>query len=137
MLTEDRAHQFARDWIDAWNSHDLERILVHYDDDVTLKSPLALQRFDPSGTVQGKSALSHYFGLGLKDFPDLRFELVNVLCGVDSVLLYYTNQEGSMTGELMELGPTGRIVRVLASYGAERSRSASTPDDESPSPASV
>ena len=36
------ARQFAQEWVDAWNSHDLERIMSHYDDDVALTSPVAL-----------------------------------------------------------------------------------------------
>ena len=30
----------AQEWIAAWNSHDLSRILVHYAEDVELISPL-------------------------------------------------------------------------------------------------
>jgi ketosteroid isomerase-like protein len=36
------ARKFAQDWVDAWSSHDMERILDHYDDDVLLISPVAL-----------------------------------------------------------------------------------------------
>ena len=28
MLTEEFAAEFAREWIEAWNSHDLERVAV-------------------------------------------------------------------------------------------------------------
>ena len=36
------AQEFARDWVEAWNSHDIDRILTHYDEDVVLVSPVAL-----------------------------------------------------------------------------------------------
>jgi ketosteroid isomerase-like protein len=36
------AREFAQDWVGAWSSHDMERILDHYDDDVLLISPVAL-----------------------------------------------------------------------------------------------
>jgi ketosteroid isomerase-like protein len=36
MLTQQQAQDFAQDWIEAWNYHDLDRILSHYDEDVIL-----------------------------------------------------------------------------------------------------
>ena len=32
MIEKNFAEEFARNWITAWNSHDLERILSHYSD---------------------------------------------------------------------------------------------------------
>jgi ketosteroid isomerase-like protein len=120
-MTEDKAHAIARDWVEAWNSHDLDRILAHYDDDVVLTSPLAVQRLhDPAGTVRGKTALRAYFAMGLAAFPQLRFELRDVMWGVSSVVLYYVNQRGTMTGELMEIAPSGKITRVVANYNEHR-----------------
>jgi acyl-CoA thioesterase FadM len=116
-LDEARAWALARDWVEAWNAHDLDRILAHYDDEVALTSPVAAQRLgDASGTVRGKAALRAYFQMGLAAFPALHFELVDVMWGLSSVVLYYRNQRGTMTGELMELGPSGHVTRVLANY---------------------
>src|SRR5258708_3069473 len=39
MITEEQAAAFGRDWIDAWNRHDLDAILSHYDDAVVFCSP--------------------------------------------------------------------------------------------------
>src|SRR6516164_4567249 len=36
MLTEEEAVKFAEDWVSAWNSHDLDKIMAHYADDVEL-----------------------------------------------------------------------------------------------------
>jgi ketosteroid isomerase-like protein len=120
MITENAARKLAREWVEAWNSHDLARILEHYAEDVTLTSPVAAERLgDPSGTVRGKAALRAYFELGLKAYPALHFDLVDVMWGVSSVVLYYVNQRGTMTGEVMELGPTGLVTRVLANYSAQ------------------
>jgi predicted ester cyclase len=62
--------------------------------------------------------LRAYFQRGLEAYPDLHFQLADVLCGVNSVVLYYTNQEGTRTAEFMELSATGRVVKVVANYGA-------------------
>jgi ketosteroid isomerase-like protein len=109
-------HQLAQDWISAWNSHDLERIMEHYDDEVALTSPVALKLLH-GPVVVGKPALRDYFSRGLKAFPDLRFDLIDVLWGVETIVLYYNNQvRGSKTAEVMQLSPSGKIRRVWANY---------------------
>jgi ketosteroid isomerase-like protein len=115
MLTEADAKKLAREVIEAWNSHDLERILEHYAEDVTLTSPLAAEKLGEP-TVRGKAALRAYFALGLAAFPELHFELVDVMWGVSSVVLYYVNQRGTMTAEVLEVATSGHIARVLANY---------------------
>jgi len=40
-MDEDFAQQFAAEWLDAWNAHDLDAILGHFSDDVIFTSPLA------------------------------------------------------------------------------------------------
>jgi predicted ester cyclase len=111
------AREFAQDWVDAWNSHDLERILTHYDDQVLLVSPVALKLLNGDGTVRGKAALRQYFLRGLEAFPDLRFDLIETLWGTETIVVYYINNvRGSKTAEVMLLNPAGKIQRVWANY---------------------
>ena len=111
------AREFAQDWVDAWNSHDLERILAHYDDEVLLVSPVALKLLAGDGTVRGKAALREYFLRGLAAFPDLRFDLIDTLWGTETIVVYYiSNVRGSKTAEVMLLNPAGKIRRVWANY---------------------
>ena len=118
MLTKERAHQLALDWVAAWNSHDLDRIMAHYEDDVELVSPVAAQLLGvPEGKVGGKENLRSYFQKGLEAFPTLRFTLLEVLCGLSSIVLYYENQKGTRTAEYMEISPNGKVSRVAANYG--------------------
>ncbi len=117
LLDRETAWALAEDWVRAWNAHDLERILEHYAEDVVLVSPVAAERFgDRSGTVRGKTTLRDYFRLGLEKNPELRFELLDVMWGIGSVVLYYENQRGTKTGEVMELDAAGKVRRVLANY---------------------
>jgi len=116
-LTGDVARRFAKDWIGAWNSHDLDRIIEHYAEAVVLTSPVAAMLLnDPEGTVRGKQALRAYFQKGLEAYPQLRFELIEVMWGLASVVLYYRNQRGMKSGEFMELDSKGKITRVVANY---------------------
>jgi len=119
MLTKEEAHRFAQEWIAAWNSHDLEQIMVHYADDVELTSPVAAQILDdPQGRVTGKATLRVYFTKGLERSPHLHFDLEDVMWGIQSIVLYYRNQRGSHTGEYMELSPDGKVTRIVANYSA-------------------
>jgi hypothetical protein len=117
MLTQSQAKEFARRWIEAWNSHDLDAIMCHYDSDVVLTSPVASQVLnDASGTVKGSAALRSYFKRGLELYPNLQFELIDVMCGLSSIVLYYRNQKGTKTGEFMEFAGNGKVVCVVANY---------------------
>ena len=118
-MTRDEAHKLANHWAEAWNSHDLDLIMTHYEDAVELTSPAAAQLLGTSdGKVVGKTNLRAYFQRGLEAYPELHFHLEDVLWGVNSVVLYYTNQKGTHTGEFMELSANGRVARVVANYSA-------------------
>jgi predicted ester cyclase len=116
-LTKDEILNLANAWIAAWNSHDLDAIMSHYEDTVELTSPVAAQLLGvPDGKVIGKANLRAYFQRGLEAYPDLHFQLENVLAGLNSVVLYYTNQKGTHSAEFMELSQAGKVVRVIAHY---------------------
>ena len=117
MLTKTEVTELAEDWVAAWNSHDLEKIMSHYDEDVELISPAAAQLLnDPNGRVIGKDALRNYFKKGLEAYPDLEFTLKDIMWGLNSIVLYYNNQKGTRTGEYMEISPKGKVSRVVANY---------------------
>ena len=119
MTTEADTPAFAREWIAAWNSHDLEAILSHHDSNVVLISPVAAKILgDPSGTVSGIAALRNYFKKGLELFPELRFELFDVMFGLSSIILCYKNQKGTKSAEFMEFGKNRKVIRVVANYSA-------------------
>jgi predicted ester cyclase len=118
-VTRDEAWKLANHWVAAWNAHDLELILTHYEDAVELTSPVAAQLLGtPDGKVAGKANLRVYFRRGLTAYPELRFHLEDVLWGVNSVVLCYLNQKGTRTAEFMELSATGKVARVVANYSA-------------------
>ena len=84
---------------------------------VVLTSPTAAKLLnDPSGTVTGKEAVRSYFERGLEAYPNLTFELLDVMWGISSVILYYRNQKGTKTGEFMEFDANRKVVRVIANY---------------------
>ena len=117
MITEQRAWELANGWVEAWNRHDLDAILAHYHPEVEFTSPFIVRLLDdPSGTLRGRDALKSYFERALKVYPDLRFELLQVLAGVNSVVLYYHSVQDLLAAEVMTLGEDGRVARVQAHY---------------------
>ena len=108
VLAEPR--RFAELWIDAWNSRDVEAVLAHFAEDVVFTSPTA-ERFAPgnSGTVHGKDELRAYWNRALDGNPDLRFELIGVYVGVDTLVVNYRNQRNDLINEVLTFRD-GRIV---------------------------
>ena len=120
-MTKDEAWKLAEHWIAAWNAHDLELIMTHYEDAIELTSPVAAQLLGtPAGKVHGKANLRAYFQRGLEAYPELHFRLEDVFVGVSSVVLLYTNQKGTRTAEFMDLSATGKVARVVANYSAQQ-----------------
>lgn len=119
MITSAESERFARKWLEAWNSHDLEAILAHYAEDVELSSPFVVQVLgDPSGTIRGKDQLRMYISLGLAMFPDLHFHLIQVFTGVSSLVLHYRSVDDILAAETMVFNVQGQVARVLAHYQA-------------------
>lgn len=118
-MTREEAWNLANDWVAAWNAHDLDLILEHYEDAVELTSPVAAQFLGtPDGKIVGKTNLRAYFQRGLEAYPELHFHLEDVLWGLNSVVLYYANQKGTRSAEFMELSAAGNVARVVAHYNA-------------------
>ena len=109
--------QHGREWIAAWNAHDLDRILAHYSADVEFRSPFVAKLTGRSDcVVRGTADLREYFSLGLKAYPALKFELVRVYPGAQSCVLEYLSVNELRAAETLEFNADGKICRVLAHY---------------------
>lgn len=112
--------RFAREWIAAWNSHDLERILAHYEDDFEMSSPIIpVLAGEPSGRLRGKGPVGAYWSKALEKTPDLHFDLVTVLAGVDSVTLYYRGHRG-LAAEVLHFSASGKVRAAFAHYAVDK-----------------
>jgi hypothetical protein len=112
------AEQFAKDWIESWNSHDLGRVLSHYAEDFKMSSPYIAQiAGEPSGKLRGKDSVGAYWKQALERVPDLHFELVSVLTSVESVTIYYKGAGGRLAAEVFFFGANRKVERAVAHYG--------------------
>ncbi|HLF40976.1 MAG TPA: nuclear transport factor 2 family protein [Acidimicrobiia bacterium] len=116
MITNEQAEEFAREWYEAWNALDLDRILSHWSDDAVFTSPLAAKLLGEA-TVEGKEALRAYWRKGIDANPGLHFEPRALLVGYESIVLSYVNHKGVECAEVLVIGADGRARRGLAHYG--------------------
>ena len=117
MITLDEARQKAAAWCAAWNARDLDAIMAHYADDVAFSSPTVVARWSHAdGWLRGKAKLRENFAIGVKA-PALRFELVDVLLGVDAMCVIYRRETGALVSDLVEFNAHGHGLRVFACYG--------------------
>jgi len=116
MISREFGDEFAKEWIAAWNSHDLERILSHYAEDFTMSSPYIAEIAGvASGSLTGKAAVRAYWSTALEKMPTLRFEHVQTLVGADSVTVYYRGVRG-MAAEVFFFGEDHLVHEAAAHY---------------------
>lgn len=101
------ARDFVRSWLEAWNTHDLDAVLAHFAEDVTFTSPVAARILEGSdGVVRGKEALRQYWREGLSRIADLRFDLVGIYIGVNTIVINYRNQNRGLVSEVLKFDGT-------------------------------
>ena len=111
------AKNFADEWIDSWNSHDIDKIISHYEEELEFKSPLIVERYsDPDGTIYTREKLKEYFLIGLTNNPSLTFTLKKILLGVSCLTLYYQNARGGETAELFEFNQNKKVIKSVSCY---------------------
>jgi ketosteroid isomerase-like protein len=111
------ADSFAHDWVEAWNAHDLSRVLSHYTEDFEMSSPFITQfAGETSGSLAGKAQVSAYWQAALQKIPNLHFDLQSVLVGVSSIVIYYRTNFGRRTAEVLFFNQAGLVYRAAAHY---------------------
>jgi hypothetical protein len=117
MIDTQFALHFGEDWVASWNSHDLNRILSHYDDNFEMSSPVIISiGGEPSGFLKGKEKVRAYWAKALQLIPDLRFELISTLVGVDSVTIYYKGARARLAAEVFHFGSDNKVIKAFAHY---------------------
>lgn len=112
------ASKFAKEWVDSWNSHEINSILSHYTDDFEIESPLAKKRFPESnGVLKGKIAIKKYWSIGLKLNPDLEFEIIEVLVGVNTISIFYLSKStNKKVIEMMKFNQHLKVTHATVNY---------------------
>ena len=120
VIDTEFASSFAADWVAAWNAHDLDRVLSHYSEDFSMSSPIIVERgVDASGTLHGKPAVRAYWAAAMATAnPPIRFELIDVYTGIDTVTIHYRSVARRLVCETVTFDAERRhVVRAFACYG--------------------
>ena len=111
------AQHFATTWINDWNTHDMEKILSHYADDIEITTPMIKMALgEENATLKGKTAVAGYWQTAIRKFPDLHFELIEVTEGVNSIALYYKTVMDKKAIEVMFFDDQEKVNRMMAFY---------------------
>ena len=112
-----RLASLGREWIAAWNSRDLERVLTLYAEDAEMTSDkIQAFGFDSTGTLASKAKLLAYWGKGRELLPDLHFTLIDLFISPDSLVVFYANERGARICEYLRLDAGGKIVQASANH---------------------
>jgi hypothetical protein len=80
----------ARAWIDAFNAHDVERLVALYAESATHTSPkIRTLHPDTGGKIIGHAALKAWWLDSIVRIPSLRYELTAITAGDRSVFIEY------------------------------------------------
>lgn len=100
---------FYSEYVDAWNSRDLEGYYAHYATDLVFR--------DGATVLHGLDALRDRYEAELREYPDLTMECLRLFVDVDSQSIAAENLERGTGIELrgalfLTLNPEGRIAEV-------------------------
>jgi hypothetical protein len=117
LLSDIQRRGLAEHWIEAWNAHDLDRIIDHYAADVEFEADTVVRRWQkPDGLLRGIAELRAHFRLGLELAPALHFELEEVFSAPSGYAVLYRRENANRVLDVVELNPEGKAQRVKAFY---------------------
>jgi len=120
-MTREEAQAFAQQWAAAWNERDVERVLAHFEDDVTFTSPTALAVVGVA-TLRGKQALRDYWNKAVARIGSLRFTVDRALWDAEHrelAILYESDIDGRKrrVSENLTFGASGLVTRAEVFHG--------------------
>jgi ketosteroid isomerase-like protein len=100
--------QIALKWINAFNEHDLKKLLKLYSEDAIHFSPkLKIIHPETEGWIMGKAALEKWWGDAFKKLPSLNYQLENLVISDDQILMEYlrktSGEPDMMIAEILEI----------------------------------
>ena len=111
----------AHAWFDAFNSHNLEKLLSLYEEDAEHFSPkLKLRHPETNGLVTGKNALREWWSESFKRLPSLKYKVTSLTANSDRVFMEYIrlvdSEENMLVAEVLEI-KEGVIVASRVYHG--------------------
>lgn len=114
-------HQIAKQWLQAFNEHDLEKLLALYDENAIHFSPkLKIRKPETKGLIKGKSAMRLWWQDALERLPQLNYQEKNITADDESVFMEYLRivpgEEDMNVAEVLEIS-NGLITASRVYHG--------------------
>jgi ketosteroid isomerase-like protein len=113
--------QIATKWFEAFNEHDLEKLLSLYNDNAQHYSPkLKIRMPETQGLIKGKQALREWWKDAFDRLPSLQYEVVKLTADDEQVFMEYirhvNGEEDLSVGEVLQI-ENGLIVFSRVYHG--------------------
>ena len=120
-MTSQKNLSIAHAWFEAFNAHNLEKLLSLYDDDAQHYSPkLKIRHPETNGLVSGKNALRTWWQDAFDRLPTLNYKVTSLTAYSDRVFMEYirtvTNEDDMIVAEVLEI-KEGLIVASRVYHG--------------------
>ena len=107
MISEQNK-KIALKWFEAFNEHNLEKLLLLYHDDAEHFSPkLKLHKPETNGLIKGKKALREWWQDAFNRLPTLNYEVLKLTADNEQVFMEYIrhvkNEENLKVGEVLQI----------------------------------
>jgi hypothetical protein len=114
--------RIAQKWFEAFNEHDLEKLLRLYDEDARHYSPkLKIREPQTMGFVQGKGQLRKWWKDAFDRLPTLYYAVHTLTADTERVFMEYTRkvqgEEELMVAEILEINSKGLIAASRVYHG--------------------
>jgi predicted SnoaL-like aldol condensation-catalyzing enzyme len=111
----------AHAWFEAFNSHNLEKLISLYDDEANHFSPkLKIRHPETNGLVTGKEALEEWWKDAFERLPSLHYKVTSLTANSDRVFMEYIRmvdqEENMLVAEVLEI-KEGLIVASRVYHG--------------------
>lgn len=111
------AKKLALSWIDAWNSHDVDKIASFYHDDCELVSPIIAEITGRSiDRLRGIRDLKRFWSRSLESFPTLKMELISVMTSVDSAVINFRGAYNIVGANVFYFNKDNKITKAVAYF---------------------
>ena len=113
--------QIATKWFEAFNEHDLEKLLSLYDDNAQHFSPkLKVRKPETQGLIKGKAALREWWQDAFDRLPSLQYEVIKLTADEEQVFMEYIRhvdgEDDLSVGEVLQIS-NGLIVFSRVYHG--------------------
>jgi ketosteroid isomerase-like protein len=120
-MSAENNKKIALKWFEAFNEHDLEKLLLLYSDNAEHFSPkLKIRKPETNGLIKGKQALRDWWKDAFDKLPTLNYEVLKLTADKEQVFMEYIrhlqNEEDLRVAEVLQIN-NGTIIFSRVYHG--------------------